>query len=85
MVPLNLAITPMRVLQDPILGPVCSALYEEGEVDDRFLILLFLTFESIRKNSSWKPYVYKHKLHFFIYINIYFFLDFHILSKKWKY
>ncbi|KAL7593634.1 hypothetical protein Lser_V15G31672 [Lactuca serriola] len=56
-VPLNLAITPMRVLQDPILGPVCSALYEEGEVDDRFLILLFLTFESIRKNSSWKPYL----------------------------
>ncbi|KAL4562743.1 hypothetical protein LXL04_026773 [Taraxacum kok-saghyz] len=56
-VPLNLAITPMRVLQDPLLGPECSALYEEGEVDDRFLILLFLTFESIRKNSSWKPYL----------------------------
>ncbi|KAI7736529.1 hypothetical protein M8C21_020603 [Ambrosia artemisiifolia] len=56
-VPLTLAITPMRVLQDPILGPVCSALFEEGEVDDRFLILLFLTFEFIRKNSSWKPYL----------------------------
>ncbi|KAM0072372.1 putative methyltransferase transcription regulator SET family [Helianthus debilis subsp. tardiflorus] len=56
-VPLNLAITPMRVLQDPILGPVCSAMFEEGEVDDRFLIILFLTFESIRKNSSWKPYL----------------------------
>ncbi|KAI3800493.1 hypothetical protein L1987_28584 [Smallanthus sonchifolius] len=56
-VPVNLAITPMRVLQDPILGPVCSAMFEEGEVDDRFLIILFLTFESVRKNSSWKPYL----------------------------
>ncbi|KVH89138.1 Rubisco LS methyltransferase, substrate-binding domain-containing protein [Cynara cardunculus var. scolymus] len=56
-VPLNLAITPMRVLQDPILGPVCSAMFEEGEVDDRFLIILFLTLESLRKNSSWKPYL----------------------------
>lgn len=56
-VPLNLAITPMRVLQDPILGPVCSAMFEEGEVDDRFLIILFLTLESIRKDSSWKPYL----------------------------
>ncbi|XP_076948697.1 fructose-bisphosphate aldolase-lysine N-methyltransferase, chloroplastic-like [Bidens hawaiensis] len=56
-VPLNLAITPMRVLQDPVLGPVCSAMFEEGEVDDRFLIILFLTFESIRKSSSWKPYL----------------------------
>ncbi|KAI3754622.1 hypothetical protein L1987_54409 [Smallanthus sonchifolius] len=56
-VPLNLAITPMRVVQDPILGPVCSTMFEEGEVDDRFLIILFLTFESIRKNSSWKPYL----------------------------
>ncbi|PWA99937.1 SET domain-containing protein [Artemisia annua] len=56
-VPLNLAITPMRVLQDPILGPECSAMFEEGEVDDRFLIILFLTLESKRKNSSWKPYL----------------------------
>ncbi|XP_071698187.1 uncharacterized protein [Rutidosis leptorrhynchoides] len=56
-VPLNLAITPMRVLQDPILGPLCSAMFEEGELDDRFLIILFLTFESIRKNSLWKPYL----------------------------
>ncbi|KAJ9539524.1 hypothetical protein OSB04_032257 [Centaurea solstitialis] len=56
-VPVSLAITPMRVLQDPILGPVCSAMYDEGEVDDRFLIILFLTLESLRKNSSWKPYL----------------------------
>nr|XP_043620765.1 uncharacterized protein LOC122592571 isoform X2 [Erigeron canadensis] len=56
-VPLNLAITPMRVLQDPILGPECSAMYEDGDVDDRLLILLFLTFEYKRKNSSWKPYL----------------------------
>ncbi|XP_059634085.1 uncharacterized protein LOC132276605 isoform X2 [Cornus florida] len=56
-VPLDLAITPMRVLQDPILGPECGALFEEGEVDDRFLMILFLTVERLRKNSSWKPYL----------------------------
>lgn len=56
-VPLDLAITPMRVLQDPILGPECSAMLEDGEVDDRFLMILFLTIEHLRKNSSWKPYL----------------------------
>lgn len=56
-VPLDLAITPMRVLQDPLLGPVCSAMFEEGVVDDRLLMILFLTVERLRKNSSWKPYV----------------------------
>ncbi|KAK9274080.1 hypothetical protein L1049_018894 [Liquidambar formosana] len=56
-VPLDLAITPMRVLQDPTLGPECSAMFEEGEVDDRFLMILFLTVERLRKNSSWKPYL----------------------------
>ena len=57
MVPLDLAITPMRVLQDPLLGPECRAMFEEGEVDDRLLMILFLTVERLRKNSSWKPYV----------------------------
>ncbi|KAF8379405.1 hypothetical protein HHK36_028840 [Tetracentron sinense] len=56
-VPLDLAITPMRVLQDPVLGPKCRAMFEEGEVDDRFLMILFLTVERLRKNSSWKPYL----------------------------
>ncbi|XP_059456811.1 uncharacterized protein LOC132186772 isoform X2 [Corylus avellana] len=56
-VPLDLAITPMRVLQDPLLGPECRALFEEGEVDDRFLMILFLTLERLRNNSSWKPYL----------------------------
>ncbi|XP_031267752.1 uncharacterized protein LOC116126187 isoform X1 [Pistacia vera] len=56
-VPLDLAITPMRVLQDPLLGPECRAMFEEGEVDDRFLMILFLTLERLRKNSSWKPYL----------------------------
>lgn len=56
-VPLDLAITPMRVLQDPLLGPECSAMYEEGDVDDRFLMILFLMLERLRKESSWKPYV----------------------------
>ncbi|KAL0002589.1 hypothetical protein SO802_016370 [Lithocarpus litseifolius] len=56
-VPLDLAITPMRVLQDSLLGPECRAMFEEGEVDDRFLMNLFLTLERLRKNSSWKPYL----------------------------
>nr|AKM76820.1 SET domain-containing protein [Pelargonium exstipulatum] len=56
-VPLNLAITPMRVLQDPLLGSECRAMFTEGEVDDRFLMNLFLTVERLRKNSSWKPYL----------------------------
>lgn len=56
-VPLDLAITPMRVLQDPFLGPECRAMFEEGEVDDRLLMILFLTVERLRKNSSWKPYL----------------------------
>ncbi|KAL2552968.1 SET domain-containing protein [Forsythia ovata] len=56
-VPLHLAITPTRVLQDPLLGPECRAMLEDGEVDDRFLIILFLTVERQRKNSSWKPYL----------------------------
>ncbi|XP_077245689.1 SET domain-containing protein isoform X2 [Tasmannia lanceolata] len=55
--PLDLAITPMRVLQDPTLGPKCRAMLEEGDVDDRFLMILFLTMEHVRKNSSWKPYL----------------------------
>lgn len=56
-VPLDLAITPMRVLDDPLLGPECRAMFEEGEVDDRLLMVLFLTVERLRKNSSWKPYL----------------------------
>lgn len=59
-VPLHLAITPTRVLQDPLFGPECKAMLEEGEVDDRFLMMLFLTVERLRKNSSWNPYV-KHR------------------------
>ncbi|VVA89597.1 unnamed protein product [Arabis nemorensis] len=56
-VPLDLAITPMRVLQDPLLGPECQKMIEQGQVDDRFLMILFLTLERLRKNSSWKPYL----------------------------
>ncbi|KZV57622.1 hypothetical protein F511_03082 [Dorcoceras hygrometricum] len=56
-VPLDLAITPMRVLQDPLLGPECRAMLDEGEVDDRLLIMLFLMVERLRKNSNWKPYL----------------------------
>lgn len=56
-VPLDLAITPMRVLEDPLIGPECRLMLAEGEVDDRFMMMLFLTVERLRRNSSWKPYV----------------------------
>ncbi|KAI3839323.1 hypothetical protein MKX03_031033 [Papaver bracteatum] len=56
-VPLDLSITPMSVLQDPSLGLKCRAMFEQGEVDDRFLMILFLTVERLRKNSLWKPYI----------------------------
>ncbi|XP_057780690.1 uncharacterized protein LOC130999206 isoform X2 [Salvia miltiorrhiza] len=56
-IPLDLAITPMKVLEDPLIGPACRSMFEEGEVDDRFLMMLFLTVERLRKNSTWKPYL----------------------------
>ncbi|CAN6215328.1 unnamed protein product [Urochloa humidicola] len=56
-VPLDLAITPMRVLQDPLVGPRCRALFEEGGVDDRLLVMLFLMAERRRPGSLWKPYL----------------------------
>ncbi|KAF9608301.1 hypothetical protein IFM89_008586 [Coptis chinensis] len=56
-VPLDLAITPMSVLEDATLGPKCRAMFQQGDVDDRFLIILFLTVERLRKNSAWKPYL----------------------------
>lgn len=39
-VPLHLAIIPTWVLQDPLNGPECRVMLEEGETDDRFLIML---------------------------------------------
>lgn len=54
-VPLDLAVTPMRVLQDPLVGPRCRALFEEGGVDDRLLVMLFLMAERLRPSSLWKP------------------------------
>ncbi|XP_047947699.1 uncharacterized protein LOC125193832 isoform X3 [Salvia hispanica] len=56
-IPLDLAITPMKVLEDPLIGPACRSMFEEGEVDDRFLVMVFLTVERLRKNSTWKPYL----------------------------
>ncbi|CAM8907339.1 unnamed protein product [Rhodiola kirilowii] len=56
-VPLDLAITPMRVLQDPVVGLECRKLFEDGDGDDRFLMILFLTVERLLTNSSWKPYL----------------------------
>jgi len=56
--PLILAITPMTVLQDPLLGPQYCSLFEEGDVDDRLLIMLFLLIEHARGESSfWAPYL----------------------------
>ncbi|XP_066377450.1 ribulose-1,5 bisphosphate carboxylase/oxygenase large subunit N-methyltransferase, chloroplastic-like isoform X2 [Miscanthus floridulus] len=56
-VPLDLAITPMRVLQDPLVGLRCRALFEEAGVDDRLLVMLFLMAEHRRPGSLWKPYL----------------------------
>ncbi|VAI69276.1 hypothetical protein VPH35_120468 [Triticum aestivum] len=56
-VPLDLAVTPMRVLQDPLVGARCRALFEEGGVDDRLLVMLFLMAERLRPSSLWKPYL----------------------------
>lgn len=55
--PLRLAITPMAVLQDPSLGPEYGKLFEEGDVDDRFLMIVFLLVEHARENSFWSPYL----------------------------
>ncbi|XP_051146899.1 uncharacterized protein LOC127262308 [Andrographis paniculata] len=56
-VPLNLAITPMSVLQDPVIGPEFRSLLAKQEEDDRLLIMIFLTVERLRKNSTWRPYL----------------------------
>lgn len=55
--PLRLAISPMTVLQDPSLGPEYGKLFEEGDVDDRFLMILFLLVERAREDSFWSPYL----------------------------
>ncbi|KAB1216230.1 [Fructose-bisphosphate aldolase]-lysine N-methyltransferase, chloroplastic [Morella rubra] len=47
----------MRILQDALLGPECRSWFEEGEVDDTLLIILFLTLEGPRKKFSWKSYL----------------------------
>lgn len=56
-VPLDLSINPMSVLQDPLIGRRCRAMFDEGDVDDRFLMILFLTVERLRSNSPWRPYI----------------------------
>ncbi|KAL8160027.1 hypothetical protein V2J09_001564 [Rumex salicifolius] len=43
-VPLDLAITPMRVLEDPLVGPECRKMFEDGEVDDRYIDMIPSTF-----------------------------------------
>ncbi|KAI5054633.1 hypothetical protein GOP47_0029778 [Adiantum capillus-veneris] len=56
--PLHLAITPMSVLQDPEFGKAYAKLFEDGDVDDRLLMMLFLMVEHIRGSSSlWAPYL----------------------------
>ncbi|MCO5581649.1 hypothetical protein L7F22_035538 [Adiantum nelumboides] len=56
--PLHLAITPMSVLQDPVFGKAYAELFEDGDVDDRLLMILFLMVERIRESSSlWAPYL----------------------------
>lgn len=56
--PLDLAITPMRVLQDHEFGNVYGKLFEDGDVDDRLLMILFLLVERVRGELSfWAPYL----------------------------
>lgn len=78
--PLDLAITPMRVLQDPLLGPECRAMFQEEEVDDRLLMILFLTVERLRKNSSWKPYV---QYEYVLFSSSLFFVSFLFMGENW--
>ena len=55
--PLSLAITPTFVMQDVELGSHFMKLMEEGDVDDRLLIILFLVIERARGQFSfWAPY-----------------------------
>ncbi|CAM6096871.1 unnamed protein product [Calypogeia fissa] len=56
--PLALAITPMTALQDPLLGPVFARLFEDEEVDDRLVVMLYLLVENLRGDDSfWAPYL----------------------------
>jgi hypothetical protein len=55
--PLPLAITPMSVLQNPDFGKAYGKLFDEGDVDDRLLVILFLMVERLRGSCSlWAPY-----------------------------
>lgn len=58
MTPLSMAITPVTILQDPLLGGEYMKLFENQEVDDRLLIMVFLLVERARGQASfWDPYL----------------------------
>ncbi|KAG6541281.1 hypothetical protein Mapa_017332 [Marchantia paleacea] len=57
-IPLVLAITPMTVLQDPLVGPLFGTLFADGQVDDRHVMILYLMVERALGDSSfWEPYL----------------------------
>ncbi|KAL2623487.1 hypothetical protein R1flu_003692 [Riccia fluitans] len=56
--PLVLAITPMTVLQDPLVGPLFGKLFADGLVDDRHVMMLYLMVQRAFGDSSfWAPYL----------------------------
>ncbi|KAL3690680.1 hypothetical protein R1sor_004331 [Riccia sorocarpa] len=56
--PLVLAITPMTVLQDPLVGPLFGKLFADGQVDDRHVMMLYLMVQHALGDSSfWAPYL----------------------------
>lgn len=71
--PLHLAITPMSVLQDPKFGMAYAKLFEDGDVDDRLLMILFLMVERIRGSSSlWAPYPCLSCPNLYLYLLVFF-------------
>ncbi|KAL3140376.1 hypothetical protein ABBQ38_004637 [Trebouxia sp. C0009 RCD-2024] len=56
--PLHAAITPQTILSDPVLGSTYQELLNIGVLDERALILLFLTVErQLGEDSVWHPWI----------------------------
>ncbi|BBN13163.1 hypothetical protein MPTK1_6g01360 [Marchantia polymorpha subsp. ruderalis] len=57
-IPLVLAITPMTVLQDPLVGHLFGTVFADGQVDDRHVMILYLMVErALGCSSFWEPYL----------------------------
>ncbi|KAL0023620.1 hypothetical protein WJX77_008160 [Trebouxia sp. C0004] len=56
--PLQAAITPQTILSDPVLGQTYKELLNIGVIDERMLIILFLTIErQLGADSVWYPWL----------------------------